>query len=115
MLTTASQDYILHRASARPKTATAAAANEPTVLVAAPVNGALPGPLGEVGVIGEPVAPGPDPAPPEGEPAPVGAGAAVPVANPVEPATPDELHSRVSIEIKLRAFICSPNSCGLGA
>lgn len=95
--TVADMDRSLHKASARPKTAKAAAANDPTVLVAAPVNGALPVPalpvpLGPTGVIGEPVAPEPDPTPePDGEPVPVGAGAPVPVANPVEPAAPEVL------------------------
>lgn len=74
--------------------ARAAAANDPTVLLAPPVNGALPPalpvPMGADGLIGEPVAPGPDPAPPD-EPVPVGLGAPVPVANPVDPATTDEL------------------------
>lgn len=63
------------------------------------MNGALPAPpvlVGPTGVIGEPVADGFDPAPePEGpepeEPVPIGYGAPVAVANPVEPAAPEEL------------------------
>lgn len=99
--------------------ARAAAANDPTVLLALPVNGALPPalpvPMGADGLIGEPVAPGPDPAPPDGEPVPVGLGAAVPVANPVEPATTDELQSAVSIEVDSSAKRCSPDGSGLSA
>lgn len=58
---------------------------------------------GAAGEIGEPVADGFDPTPEtEGpgpdEPVPVGNGAPVPVANPVEPATPEELRIGISIE-----------------
>ena len=85
-----------HRASASPIKASPAAASDPAVLLAAPVNGADPVPWGATGVIGVPVAEGPeDPAPEPAtepdEPVPVGNGAPVPVANPVEPATPEEL------------------------
>jgi hypothetical protein len=73
------------------------AAKEPMFFVAAPVNlgGVVdpPGPLVADGRIGEPVAAGlvAEPAPePDGE---VPVGAAVPVAKPVEPATPVELQS----------------------
>ena len=71
------------------------AAKEPMFFVAAPVNlgGDVdpPGPFVAEGLMGEPVAERPvaEPAPePEGE---VPEGAAVPVAKPVEPATPVEL------------------------
>ncbi|KAL8849958.1 MAG: hypothetical protein Q9221_005064 [Calogaya cf. arnoldii] len=107
-------DYPIYSVSASPTIARAAAADEPTVLLALPVKGALPPalpvPIGADGLMGEPVA-----APPDEEPVPVGMVTAVPVANPVEPATIDELQSRVSIEVKLSAKRCSPDGCGLSA
>ena len=88
-------DQKFHNATARPAIAMTTAAKEPMFFVAAPVNlGGLvdpPGPLVAEGLMGEPVADGPvaEPAPePDGE---VPVGAAVPVAKPVEPATPVEL------------------------
>lgn len=77
----------IHKASASPSRAKPAAAKEPTVLLAAPVNGEEPVPIGAAGEIGDPVADGPDPDPVPDEPVPVGNGAPVPVANPVEPVT----------------------------
>lgn len=119
METTATLNYPVYKVSVRPTMARAAAANEPTVLLALPVKGALPPalpvPMGADGLIGEPVAPGPDPAPPDGEPVPVGMGAPVPVAKPVEPATPEELQSQVSIKVNSSGRQCLPDSCGLGA
>lgn len=107
-------DQEIHMVTASPTTAKPAAANDPMVLLAAPVKGAEPVPFGATGVIGEPVAEGPDPAPepvtmpdpdpepeePEepDEPVPVGNGAPVPVANPVGPAIPEELQQKVSID-----------------
>lgn len=88
---------VTHRATARPRRARPAAAKDPIDLLAAPVNGAPPVPMGALGEIGEPVADGPDPAPePEREPLPdgplpVGLGIPVPVANPVGPASPEGL------------------------
>lgn len=93
-----------HRTIARPTRARPAAAKDPMDLLAAPVNGALPVPLGATGEIGEPVADGPDPAPelelgplPD-DPVPVGLGTPVPVANPVGPVAPEELRLRISVE-----------------
>ena len=88
-------DQKIYKTTARPATAITTAAIEPIFFVAAPVNlgGVVdpPGPLVAEGLMGEPVAEGPvaEPAPePDGE---VPVGAAVPVAKPVEPATPVEL------------------------
>ena len=93
----------LHRATAIPATARRPAATEPIFFVAPPVKPTEPVFEAVAGVIGDPVAaPEPDPVPeaaPDPEPAPepeeapevpVAIGA-VPVANPVEPATPVEL------------------------
>jgi hypothetical protein len=81
----------IYKTTARPATATAAAAKEPIFLEAAPVN---LGPFGDVadgetvGAIGDPVDLGPETPP---MPVPVLPGA-VPVANPAEPPdTPVEL------------------------
>lgn len=76
----------IHKASTSPTRAIPAAAKDPTVRLAAPVNGDEPVPIGAAGAIGDPVADGPDPDPEPEEPVPVGNGAPVPVANPVEPA-----------------------------
>ena len=87
---------VVHRAMAIPATANSPAATEPTFLDAAPVKFG-PDPVfdGATGVIGEPEAtPDPDPDPePELEPDPatpvaMGPDEAVPVTNPVAPATP---------------------------
>lgn len=100
---TSIEDQTFHRATAIPATAKSRAATEPIFFVAAPVKPAAPAaPVfdGATGAIGDPVpaAPAPEPVPapepepePEPEPAvPVTTGA-VPVAKPVDPATPVEL------------------------
>ena len=101
---------VVYRAMAIPATASSPAATEPTFLDAAPVK-LGPDPVfdGATGVIGEPEAtpdpepdPDPDPDPePELEPDPatpvaMGPDEAVPVTNPVAPATPLVLPRGVS-------------------
>lgn len=90
-------DRKIYNATARPAIAITTTAQDPVFFVAAPVNlGGFedpPGPWVAEGTIGKPVANGPvaEPAPePDGE---VPVGAAVPVAKPVEPATPVELRN----------------------
>ena len=95
--------YDDHRARATPATARRPAATDPTFLVAAPVNLALDGLVAvpvAAGAMGEPVAAGEEAPGAPGDPGlpgeagevPVATGA-VPVANPVEPATADELRT----------------------
>jgi len=85
----------VYKATARPATATAAAAKEPKFFEAAPVNLASLGDEADgdaVGAIGDPVDLGPETPP---LPVPVLPGT-VPVANPVDPPdTPVELKDRL--------------------
>lgn len=105
----------IHRATAIPATAKSPAATEPMFFVAAPVKPADPiDPVfeGATGTIGDPVAAAPEPVPapkPEPKPeleltlapgVPVAIGA-VPVANPVDPATTVEL-GEVSTNLRRR-------------
>lgn len=99
--------HMVHKATAIPATAIRPAATEPKFFVAAPVKPAEPAdPVfdGVAGAMGDPVAaaPEPDPAPATPEPVaapdvPVAIGA-VPVANPVDPATPVELIAAVLVQ-----------------
>jgi len=96
--------YSIHRAMAMAATARRPAATDPTFRVAAPlkldVDGLVlePVPDGETGAIGEPVAAEPEePEAPAAAPVPVAAGA-VPVANPVEPATAEVVRTLVLVQ-----------------
>ena len=90
------EDQAVHSATAIAATPKSPAATEPMFFVAAPVNAVDDGDpapvfVGTTGAIGEPVTAEPFPAP-----VPVAIGA-VPVANPVVPATAVELSERVKI------------------
>lgn len=108
------KDQAIQRATAIPATARSPAATDPMFFVAAPVKPAAPAdPVfdGTTGAIGDPVAPAPEPEPkPEAAPdaadVPVAIGA-VPVANPVDPATPVELEKceqRSDTKVRTRTF-----------
>ena len=90
------EDQSVHSATAIAATPKSPAATEPRFFVAAPVNAEEDGDpapvfVGATGAIGDPVAPAP-----EAAPVPVAIGA-VPVINPVVPATAVELDKRVSV------------------
>ena len=90
------EDQAVHSATAIAATPKRPAATEPMFFVAAPVNAVDDGDpapvfVGTTGAIGEPVAAEPDAAP-----VPVATGA-VPVMNPVVPATAVELSERISV------------------
>ena len=90
------EDQAVHSATAIAATPKSPAATEPMFFVAAPVKPedvGDPAPVfvGTTGAIGDPVAAEPDAAP-----VPVATGA-VPVANPVVPATAVELSERISV------------------
>ena len=92
------EDQSVHSATAIAATPKSPAATEPMFFVAAPAKAeddGDPAPVfvGATGAIGDPVAPAPDAAP-----VPVGIGA-VPVMNPVVPATAVELDERISIAV----------------